>query len=57
MRTAVLLAAMPPGMNIYVFAVMYQRAQALAASAILMATAASVVTISLWLAALRIVAP
>jgi predicted permease len=57
MRTAVLLAAMPPGMNIYVFAVMYQRAQALAASAILMATAASVVTISLWLAVLRIVAP
>jgi len=57
MRTAVLLAAMPPGMNIYVFAVMYQRAQALAASAILMATAASVVTISVWLAVLRIAAP
>jgi predicted permease len=57
LRTAVILASMPPGMNIYVFAVMYERAQALAASAILMATAVSVATISLWLAVLRLVVP
>lgn len=54
-RVATLLAAMPPGMNIYVFAVMYQRAEALAASALLMATAFSVGTIAIWLAVLKAV--
>ena len=48
-RAAVTLAAMPPGMNIYVFAVMYQRAVNLAASAFLMATTLSVLSISVWL--------
>jgi predicted permease len=57
LRTAVILAAMPPGMNIYVFAVMYERAQALAASTILVATILSVATISFWLAVLRLFAP
>lgn len=46
---AVTLAAMPPGMNIYIFAAMYNRAINLAASAFLIATMLSVVTISLWL--------
>lgn len=48
-RAAVTLAAMPPGMNIYVFAVMYDRAVNLAASAFLLATSLSVITVSFWL--------
>ncbi len=48
-KTAVIVAAMPPGMNIYIFAVMYSRAIALSASAILLATIVSVFTISGWL--------
>lgn len=54
-RAAVTLAAMPPGMNIYIFAVMYDRAVSLAASAFLIATALSVVTITLWLYILNII--
>jgi hypothetical protein len=56
MRAAVVLAAMPPGMNIYVFAVMYRRAEPLAASAILLATALAPATVSVWLAILGRVA-
>jgi len=48
-RAAVVTAAMPPGMNGYVFATMYNRAQGAAASAVLIGTAASVVSISFWL--------
>ena len=48
-RAAVIMAAMPPGMNGYVFALLYERAVAFSASAILIATTASIVTISLWL--------
>ncbi|MCB1384993.1 MAG: AEC family transporter [Nitratireductor sp.] len=48
-RAAVVLAAMPPGMNVYLFAVMYQRAVRLAASSIIVSTACSVVTIAGWL--------
>lgn len=48
-KTAVIIAAMPPGMNIYIFAVMYNRAIALSASAIILATIASIFTISGWL--------
>ncbi len=48
-RAAVVLAAMPPGMNVYVFAVIYDRAVALSASSILVSTAGSVVTITGWL--------
>jgi len=54
-RAAVVIAAMPPGMNIYVFAVMYDRAVSLSASAILVATALSVVSISFWLSLLNAV--
>lgn len=46
---AVTLAAMPPGMNIYVFAAMYNRAVDVAASAFLIATLLSILSISLWL--------
>lgn len=56
-RVAVILAAMPPGMNVYIFAVMYDRAVALAASVILVATTLSVATITLWLYVLRHLVP
>lgn len=46
---AIIVAAMPPGMNVYIFATMYQRAVALAASTVLIATSLSVATISFWL--------
>ncbi len=48
-QAAVIIAAMPPGMNVYIFALMYNRAVALSASAIIVATAASIFTISGWL--------
>ncbi|WP_421856301.1 AEC family transporter [Oricola sp.] len=48
-RAAVTLAAMPPGVNIYLFATLYNRAIDLAATAFLLATMASVVTATLWL--------
>ena len=48
-RAAVTLAAMPPGMNIYLFAVMYDRAVNLAASAFLLATMLSIATVSFWI--------
>ncbi len=51
-RSAVVTAAMAPGVNSYVFAALYQRGQVQAASAILLGTAASVLTASVWLAIL-----
>lgn len=48
-RSAVLTAAMAPGVNVYVFASMYDRAKGAAASAVLLATALSVLTITFWL--------
>lgn len=56
MRAAVILAAMPPGMNIYLFAVMYDRAVNLAASAFLLGTMISVATASFWIYVLNHVA-
>ncbi len=49
MRNAVLMAAMAPGVNSFVFATMYQRCQGVAASAILLATSASVFTAAGWI--------
>jgi predicted permease len=49
MRSAVLTAAMAPGANAFLFASMYNRAKGVAASAILMATSASVFTASGWI--------
>jgi malonate transporter len=51
-RGAVVTAAMAPGVNTYVFASLYARGQAQAASTILLATAVSVLTVSAWLALL-----
>jgi len=49
MRNAVLMAAMAPGINSFVFASMYERGKGVAASAILLATSASVFTAAGWI--------
>jgi len=48
-RSAVVSASMAPGVNAYVFANMYNRAKGAAASAVLLGTAASIFTASMWL--------
>ncbi len=48
-RSSVLTAAMAPGFNAYIFANMYGRAKRVAASSVLIATGASVLTVWLWL--------
>lgn len=48
-QPAVLTAAMAPGFNAYIFANMYGRAKRVAASSVLMATGASILTAWLWL--------
>lgn len=53
LRVVVLMAAMPPGMNAYAFADLYDRAKGIAASSVMVATALSVVSISVWLVILR----
>jgi malonate transporter and related proteins len=45
-RSAVVTAAMAPGVNTYVFASLYRRGQAQAASVVLLGTALSVLTVS-----------
>lgn len=49
LRSAVLTAAMAPGVNAYLFAAIYGVAMRVAASTVLLATAASIVTIWGWL--------
>lgn len=49
MRSAVVTAAMPPGVNAYLFASMYASAQRVAASSVLIATALSILTVWMWL--------
>lgn len=49
MRNAVLMAAMAPGVNAFVFATMYGRSKGVAASTILLATSASVFTAAGWI--------
>ncbi|MFY0624550.1 MAG: AEC family transporter [Pelagimonas sp.] len=51
-RSAVITAAMAPGINAYIFANMYGRAKRVAASSVLVATALSVVTAWIWLSLL-----
>lgn len=51
-HSAVLTAAMAPGVNTYIFANMYGVAKRVAATAVLMATALSVLTVSVWLSLL-----
>ena len=50
----VTVAAMPPGVNIYIFASLYNRAVGLAASSLLIATSLGVVSVTLWLYALSL---
>lgn len=52
LRSVVLTAAMAPGVNTYIFANLYGVAKRVAASSVLVATAASVVTVWMWLAIL-----
>ena len=49
MRNAVLMAAMAPGINAFVFATMYDRSKGVAASTILLATSASIFTAAGWI--------
>jgi malonate transporter and related proteins len=49
-RYGVLLAAMPSGINAYVFATYYNRGTNVAANTLLLGTVAAAVTVSLWLA-------
>lgn len=51
-RSAIMTSAMAPGINTYVFASIYGRAQRVAASALLIGTALSILTIWGWLAVL-----
>lgn len=48
-RSGVLTAAMAPGFNAYIFANMYGRGRRVAASSVLIATGASVLTVWVWL--------
>ena len=48
-RSGVLTAAMAPGFNAYIFANMYGRAKRVAASSVLIGTAASILTVWMWL--------
>ena len=48
-RAGVLTAAMAPGFNAYIFANMYGRGKRVAASSVLIATAASILTVWVWL--------
>lgn len=48
-RSAVVTAAMAPGINAYVFANMYNRAKGAAASAVLLGTLTSIFSASMWL--------
>ena len=52
-QSAVLTAAMAPGINTYIFANMYKSARRVAASAVLIGTALTVFTASFWLYALN----
>ena len=48
-RTVVLMAAAPGGLNIYLFAAMYDRNKEMAANAMLLGTVVSIVTLPFWL--------
>jgi len=52
-RSIVLMAAMAPGLNAYLFTTMYKRGESIAASTVILSTTLSVLTLSLWLIFLR----
>lgn len=56
-HAAVALAAMPPGVNIYIYATLYDRAVNLAASTLLLATAVSIASVTLWLYIVDVMVP
>lgn len=49
LRSAIMTAAMAPGINAYVFANMYGKARRVAASSVLMGTGLSILTVWVWL--------
>ena len=49
LRSAVLTASMAPGVNTYIFANLYNSARRVAATSVLAGTAASIITVWLWL--------
>jgi len=51
-RSAILTAAMAPGVNAYIFANLYGVGKRVAASSVLVGTAASIISVWLWLAVL-----
>jgi predicted permease len=51
-KVTIIMGAMPGGINIYLFAAMYKRSEALAANVVLVGTVAAIVTSTLWLAVL-----
>ena len=51
-RYGILLAAMPSGINAYVFATYYNRGANVAANTLLIGTVGSALTVSIWLAIL-----
>ncbi|GHF58287.1 AEC family transporter [Seohaeicola zhoushanensis] len=51
-RSAIMNSSMAPGFNAYIFANMYGRTKRVAASSVLLATGASILTVWLWLIAL-----
>lgn len=48
-RAAVVVASMPAGLNVYIFAAMYKRAEGVAANIVLLSTGLSIITVSAWL--------
>lgn len=52
-KVAVTIASMPAGLNVYIFASMYNRAMALSASVLLISTILSIASISFWLRVLE----
>ncbi len=53
LQAAVVLAAMPPGMNIYIFANLYKRCENLSASVLVIANALAVITVPVWILIIR----
>lgn len=51
-KVTIIMGAMPGGINIYLFATMYKRSEALAANVVLVGTVAAIVTSTVWLAVL-----
>lgn len=56
LQAAVVLAAMPPGMNVYIFATLYDRAVGVSASTLVIANTLAVLTIPVWILVIRAVA-